>query len=103
MDRLIAEDLAARNVSFLLVPLIFALGNSHSQLAGMSQVESIGHSIFYPHPPIEVLYISPPQKSKLLSPQEKKIKVPTHYPFRIYSKIKNANIQETPPPPSDFP
>ena len=29
-------------------------------------------------PPIEVRYISPPQKSKLLTPQEKKIKVSTN-------------------------
>ena len=70
----------------------------------------MGHSIFYPHPPIEVLYFSPPQKNKLLTPQEKKIKVSTHSPFRIYSKIKDADTQKTdtqktPPPPSssDFP
>ena len=50
-------------------------------------------------PPIEVLYISPPWKSKLLTPQEKKIKVPTHSPFRIYSEIKDADTQKTPPPP----
>ena len=52
-----------------------------------------------PPPPIEVLYMSPPQKSKLLTPQEKRIKVPTHSPFRIYSKIKDASTQKTPPPP----
>ena len=55
-------------------------------------------------PPIEVLYISPPWKSKLLTPQEKKIKVPTHSPFRIYSEIKDADTQKTPPPlPLGFP
>ena len=35
-------------------------------------------------PPIEGLFISPPQKSKLLTALEKKIKVLPHIPFRIY-------------------
>lgn len=39
----------------------------------------------------EVLSISPPQKSKLLTPQERKINVPDTSPFRIHQRIRGAD------------
>ena len=57
----------------------------------------MGHSIFFRIPPIEVLYISPPQQSKLFTPQRKEDQSANTLPLQ--DLFKNQWCQHTKDPP----
>ena len=50
-------------------------------------------------PPIEVLYISPPQESKLLTPQEKEDQIADTLPLQDLFKDQRCRHTKDPPPP----